>query len=205
MSRTLTSRSNNEKAKQTDETTITSEMGEVGESSTEISSDSTLAGLIDSNKRFWWTIAGFSGSLAVGLGAFGAHGLKARVTDTYYLDVWQTAYQYHMAHTLAIAIAPVAVGLAQQYRMKHGMSVMQALRHNLFGTKFSSQQLSKSSSRATPRSLGVWSARAFTFGIVFFSGSLYALTLSENKKWGAVAPIGGFGLIAGWLFLAIGI
>ncbi|HEX6265933.1 MAG TPA: DUF423 domain-containing protein [Burkholderiales bacterium] len=45
--------------------------------------------------------------MAVGLGAFGAHGLKARLTvET--LAVWQTAVQYHAWHALGL----LAVGLA---------------------------------------------------------------------------------------------
>ena len=43
----------------------------------------------------------------------------------------------------------------------------------------------------------------FGIGIVFFSGSLYALSLSGVKILGAVAPIGGLAFIAGWGCLAI--
>ncbi len=35
-------------------------------------------------------------------------------------------------------------------------------------------------------------------GIVFFSGSLLVLALADQPGWGAVAPIGGMALIAGW-------
>jgi len=42
----------------------------------------------------------------------------------------------------------------------------------------------------------------FLSGIVLFSGSLYMLGMSENRKWGAITPIGGLGFIAGWLVLA---
>lgn len=38
---------------------------------------------------------------AVGLGAFGAHGLKARLS-TEMLAVWQTAVQYHAWHALGL-------------------------------------------------------------------------------------------------------
>lgn len=43
----------------------------------------------------------------------------------------------------------------------------------------------------------------FLFGIVFFSGSLYVLSLTGIKAMGMVAPVGGICLIAGWLMLAI--
>lgn len=42
-------------------------------------------------------------------------------------------------------------------------------------------------------------------GVIIFSGSLYILCLSNVSKWGAVTPIGGLALIAGWVFLLLGI
>jgi uncharacterized membrane protein YgdD (TMEM256/DUF423 family) len=42
----------------------------------------------------------------------------------------------------------------------------------------------------------------FVAGILFFSGSLYMLTATQVKLWGAVTPIGGVGFIAGWLLLS---
>lgn len=43
----------------------------------------------------------------------------------------------------------------------------------------------------------------FLVGIVIFSGSLYALALTGVRAFGAVAPIGGLCLIAGWAALAV--
>ena len=43
----------------------------------------------------------------------------------------------------------------------------------------------------------------FGAGIVIFSGSLYALALSHVKVLGAITPIGGVCLLAGWMALAI--
>lgn len=50
--------------------------------------------------------------------------------------------------------------------------------------------------------LSMW---AYLIGIVLFSGSLYILSLTGNTKWGAIAPIGGISLVAGWVFLFWGI
>lgn len=44
---------------------------------------------------------------------------------------------------------------------------------------------------------------SFILGIVLFSGSLYALSLSGIKILGAVTPLGGVAFITGWLCLAI--
>lgn len=45
-------------------------------------------------------------------------------------------------------------------------------------------------------------AWGYLAGIVLFSGSLYALTLSGVKAWGAVTPFGGIAFLIGWAALA---
>ncbi|MEQ1773853.1 MAG: DUF423 domain-containing protein [Burkholderiales bacterium] len=42
----------------------------------------------------------------------------------------------------------------------------------------------------------------FVAGTIIFSGSLYALSLSGIRWFGAITPIGGLALLAGWLCLA---
>jgi uncharacterized membrane protein YgdD (TMEM256/DUF423 family) len=51
---------------------------------------------------------------------------------------------------------------------------------------------------------GPWTTAAgycFAVGIVFFSGSLYVLSLSGVRWLGAITPLGGLAFIAGWLCL----
>ena len=43
----------------------------------------------------------------------------------------------------------------------------------------------------------------FTAGVVLFSGSLYALALSDVRILGAVTPIGGLLFLAGWAALIV--
>lgn len=43
----------------------------------------------------------------------------------------------------------------------------------------------------------------FAVGILLFSGSLYALTLSGLGKLGMITPLGGVCFLAGWLCLAL--
>jgi len=50
-----------------------------------------------------------------------------------------------------------------------------------------------------------WSGIAMVAGIILFSGSLYALSISGIKILGAITPIGGLSFVAGWIFLVIGI
>lgn len=101
-------------------------------------------------------LAGVLGALAVGLGAYGAHGLDAGGQRQ---EWWQTAVLYHLVHAVAIAVA----------------------------------------SRVPAKVAGL----AFTGGIVLFSGTLYAMTLGAPRWLGAVTPLGGLSLIAGWIAFAI--
>ncbi len=51
-----------------------------------------------------WSVAGaILMALAVGLGAFGAHGLKARLDD-YQMSVYEKAVFYHFVHALGLLI-----------------------------------------------------------------------------------------------------
>ncbi|MEL7146913.1 MAG: DUF423 domain-containing protein [Bacteroidota bacterium] len=45
----------------------------------------------------------------------------------------------------------------------------------------------------------------FLVGLIFFSGALYILAITNQSILGAIAPIGGTLLIAGWVSLMIGI
>jgi uncharacterized membrane protein YgdD (TMEM256/DUF423 family) len=49
------------------------------------------------------SVAAFLLAAAVGLGAFGAHALKARL-DTYSLGIWEKAVFYHFIHALGMLI-----------------------------------------------------------------------------------------------------
>ena len=57
--------------------------------------------------RLFFTLGSVSAFIAVALGAFGAHALKARL-DAHLLAVFETGVRYQMAHALAL----LAVGWA---------------------------------------------------------------------------------------------
>lgn len=113
-------------------------------------------------------IAALSGMLAVALGAFGAHGLKGRLTLEL-MSVYQTAVQYHFYHTFALLIVGV---LLLQYPDLQWLKI---------------------------------SGYLFVVGLLVFSGSLYILALTGIKWLGAITPLGGLALIAGWVTMAIAI
>ena len=51
----------------------------------------------------WSAIAAIFLALAVGLGAFGAHGLKSRL-DPEMMDIYKTAVLYHFLHALGMLV-----------------------------------------------------------------------------------------------------
>ena len=48
----------------------------------------------------------------------------------------------------------------------------------------------------------VWTAWLWAVGSVIFAGTLYAMALGAPRWFGAITPIGGSLLIAGWVVLA---
>jgi uncharacterized membrane protein YgdD (TMEM256/DUF423 family) len=99
--------------------------------------------------------------LAVGLGAFGAHALKATLQSNGMIDVWNKAVLYHFLHAIALlALALYGAGNRAAYFL-------------------------------------------IVAGIVFFSGSLYALALTNVRWLGAITPMGGLCFLAGWAWLII--
>ena len=48
-----------------------------------------------------------------------------------------------------------------------------------------------------------WSALLVLIGVILFSGSLYLLTFGAPRFVGAITPIGGLALIAGWVLFTV--
>jgi len=102
------------------------------------------------------------------------------------------------AHGLKKIVSPDAVTVFQtgvQYQMYHTLALMiVAIVYDRLPNKWI-----------------LWTGYFFSFGILFFSGSLYLITaLKAGGKTvpavvGAVTPIGGLMFIAGWLCFLIGV
>jgi uncharacterized membrane protein YgdD (TMEM256/DUF423 family) len=54
--------------------------------------------------RLFFILGAVSAAISVGTGAFGAHGLKARVTPDM-LAIWETASRYQMYHAVGLIAA----------------------------------------------------------------------------------------------------
>lgn len=50
-----------------------------------------------------------------------------------------------------------------------------------------------------------WSGQLMLVGLVLFSGSLYALSLSGYRWLGAITPVGGIAFLAAWVLLAVAV
>ena len=111
----------------------------------------------------WISIAALNLAIAVALGAFGAHGLKAIVSPQQ-LEWWQIATLYWFIHGLGLLLVGILIRL-----------------------NYATQT----------------TAWLLQIGVIIFAGSLYAMTLGAPRWFGAITPIGGVLMIAGWLWLAI--
>lgn len=78
---------------------------------------------------------------------------------------------------------------AARYQMYHALALL------LVALLLMQEKISQSTLSAAG-----WS---FVIGILFFSGSLYVLSLTNIKVLGAIAPLGGAAFIVGWLAIAI--
>ena len=66
---------------------------------------------------FYIKLAAVLGALAVGIGAFGAHGLEP-VLETYNrVDTFETAVKYHFYHTLAILLVGILVASGHSHKL----------------------------------------------------------------------------------------
>lgn len=55
-----------------------------------------------------------------------------------------------------------------------------------------------------PGTAGQYAGWLFLAGILLFSGSLYALSLTGVRWLGAITPLGGLAFLAGWAALVLG-
>ena len=56
-----------------------------------------------------------------------------------------------------------------------------------------------------PSRMAVAAGICFAVGIGLFCGSLYALALLDEARFGAITPLGGIAFLAGWMLLAMAI
>jgi uncharacterized membrane protein YgdD (TMEM256/DUF423 family) len=125
----------------------------------------------------WIAIGALVGALGVAIGAFGTHALPA--------------YLERSGHSGADLTRRLAIfETAVRYQLFHALALV-------------------ATGLALDRKPAPWwqfAAWAFLVGIVLFSGLLKVLTfVGPSWNWlGAVVPLGGVSMIAGWVALAAG-
>ncbi len=67
--------------------------------------------------QYLLSLGGLFSGIAVALGAFAAHGLKAYVTP-YHLEVFQTGVQYQFIHAAALIACGILIHLAQTEKVQ---------------------------------------------------------------------------------------
>ena len=94
------------------------------------------------------------------------------------------------AHALRASLSPGDIEIfetAVRYQMYHAVA--------LFGVAWLATRL------VSP--LMDWAGWLLVAGTVVFSGSLYLLVLTDTRWLGAITPVGGLMLVAGWLLVVV--
>ena len=94
------------------------------------------------------------------------------------------------AHALRTELTPERLNVylsADRYQFFHSLG--------LLGVGLAVRQLDAALLR--------WAAALLLVGILFFCGSLYALTFGAPQALGLLTPLGGLLLIAGWILFAV--
>ncbi len=132
----------------------------------------------------WFRIGTVLGGLAVAFGAFAAHGLD---------DYFAKKYRDLPPKAVAGFAVPASWKYLQDFRTVAEYQMYHALA--LVGVGLAAAR----TTRRRALDVAGWS---FLLGVVLFSGSLYALTLTGDKYWAFVTPFGGVLFLIGWVTLA---
>ena len=110
------------------------------------------------------SISAFLGIIAILLGAFATHSLKANLSQAA-LSSFKTGIQYHFLHVLVLLFVNTYNGFS--LKLKNSISYI------------------------------------FFTGILFFSGSIYLISLKvlEAKTIWFITPLGGLLFILGWILM----
>jgi uncharacterized membrane protein YgdD (TMEM256/DUF423 family) len=129
------------------------------------------------NTSFWLRVGAIWGFLAVAMGAFGAHGLQDRFRSL-----------GSQPGGLSAERLQGTFQTAAQYHMYCALALLAVGILEALGRS------------GTALTTAGWS---FLAGSLVFSGSLYFLSTTGARWLGAITPIGGLGMLTGWLALAL--
>jgi uncharacterized membrane protein YgdD (TMEM256/DUF423 family) len=144
------------------------------------------------NSKCWLTIGAVLAGLAVGAGAFAAHGLDRHFHEAYAGQTFDKKVTIAGAETTVSQVPLAQKYLADfktgaEYQMYHGLALL---------------VVGLLSQARRSKSLDV-AGLSFVGGCLGFSGGLYAYTLTGAKWIGmSVVPLGGVLFFVGWTALA---
>lgn len=129
----------------------------------------------------WFRIGAILALLAVAAGTFGAH----------WLDNWiEPATADNTEKLVSPERRHEVFQTGVTYHMTHALALL----------ALGLLMLHAPGSAGLAATVAGW---AFLFGVIVFSGSLYAIGLTGIGWLGMITPFGGFGFLIGWLALAI--
>ena len=123
--------------------------------------------------RYTLLAAGVAGALGVLIGAFGAHLLPGFLAGQGLDEALIRKRQSQF-------------DVGARYHLIHAVAL-----------------LALAAVRCGPLSLRRWAAWLLVAGMVFFSGSLYLLVLTNTTWLGAITPVGGLAWIVAWTLLTV--
>lgn len=138
-----------------------------------IASSCSLFWRLNLNGNRWIIVGSISAAIAVGLGAFGAHGLETWLNDNFpenageRLANWKTSATYQIYHSLGMIFVGVLTNFSSRKKLLNAAGILMMA------------------------------------GILLFSGMLYAWVLTDNRTMVMIVPLGGLSFILGWITLAI--
>ncbi|HEU5115942.1 MAG TPA: DUF423 domain-containing protein, partial [Isosphaeraceae bacterium] len=133
------------------------------------------------NAAFWFRTGAILSLIGVAAGTFGAHGLESLLP---------TSNGTRLPEGILSAerrLVDFKIGV--DYQLTHALA--------LLALGLAASRLPRPGRAAT---VAGWS---FIFGIVVFSGSLYAIGLTGIARLGMITPIGGAAFFVGWISLAM--
>ncbi len=139
------------------------------------------------NSRHWIALGCLLGALGVATGAFGAHGLEGYLNRRAE-NVAEPPGEQGQRPAAAPERRLQTFETAVRYQMYHALALVAV------------GAVARRTSRPKAATLAGWLLLA---GVLIFSGLLYALVLTGAAWLGAIVPIGGVALIAGWTALAV--
>lgn len=138
---------------------------------------------MSSSANSWFLLGAVLAGLSVAAGAFAAHGLDGYFVRKYGTETRQVGGREVLRSEKSLHDFKTGA----EYQMYHSLGLLAV-------------GLLSERRRSTATKVAGW---AFLIGIVLFSGSLYALTISGMTKLGMITPFGGVAFLIGWAALAV--